>query len=107
MDGKSKMESWNLTGIAMKISIGFLTRVQGLLKGCKCTKGCKTNACGCKRQGQSCTEGCQCHKCVNLLYSDPQTLGLRGGEEREQNTTDYEEGDGAVEYASDVSCKHK
>ena len=28
-------------------------RVQGLLKGCKCTKGCRTNSCGCRRQGQT------------------------------------------------------
>ena len=34
-------------------------RVQLLLKGCKCTKGCSTNACGCRRRGKRCAEGCQ------------------------------------------------
>ena len=67
------------------------TRVQGLLKGCKCTKGCKTNACGCKRQGQSCTMGCQCNECVNLPQSVSQTQGIRGGKEGEHNTADYED----------------
>ena len=79
------------------------TRVQGLLKGCKCTKGCKTNACGCKRRGQSCTEGCQCQECGNLPYSLTHTSIHSDREEREQTTRDYEDGDSSVEYDSDAS----
>ena len=29
---------------------------------CKCQKGCKTNACGCKKVGLTCTDACICSK---------------------------------------------
>ena len=31
-----------------------------LVKGCKCSTGCKCRICGCRRKGGSCLEGCQC-----------------------------------------------
>ena len=80
------------------------TRVQGLLKGCKCTKGCKTNACGCKRRGQSCSEGCQCHECDNLPQSHTHTSVHT---DRGESTTDCKAGDSSVEYNSDASIDER
>ena len=46
-------------------------RVRGLLKGCKCKTGCRTNQCGCRPKGLQCSEGCECKDCINLgLSSD-------------------------------------
>ena len=82
-------------------------RVQGLLKGCKCTKGCKTNVCGCKQRGQICSEGCQCHGCVNLsheLVHSPEVICSGNDGRREEDQTegvsDDEEGNSAVENES-------
>ena len=41
-------------------------RVYSLLKGCKCSTGCATGRCGCKRKGANCSVGCQCLNCVNV-----------------------------------------
>ena len=71
-------------------------RVQGLLKGCKCTKGCKTNACGCKRRGNIiCSEGCQCNGCANLSHE-----GMHSGEGEHSETSAGREED-QTESASD------
>ena len=80
-------------------------RVQGLLKGCKCTKGCRTNSCGCRRQGHTCTEGCQCNNCINLpVINNSDTTegervrgsdsmnGARGSESGEWGTEEEETG---------------
>ena len=96
-------------------------RVQLLLKGCKCTKGCSTNACGCRRQGKRCSEGCQCNGCVNLSHINDGTIGKQcrdivitaggnlSGETEEgetENTPNRAVEDGftsEVEYDSDTS----
>ena len=41
-------------------------RVEALLKGCKCTTGCSTGRCSCKRKGSLCLEGCECVHCTNM-----------------------------------------
>ena len=41
-------------------------RVSLLLRGCKCTTGCSTGRCSCKRNKRHCYEGCQCKNCSNL-----------------------------------------
>ena len=48
-------------------------RVHSLLKGCKCSTGCSTGRCGCKRRGQTCSAGCQCLNCINrdMISSSP------------------------------------
>ena len=97
-DGKLEFD-WDSDANIQRVQ----TRVQGLLKGCKRTKWCKTNACGCKRRGQSCTEGCQCHECGNLPHSQSHTPVHTDREQREQNTTDNEDGDSSVEYDRDES----
>ena len=43
-----------------------LDRVNSLLKGCKCSTGCATGRCGCKRRGVTCLIGCQCLNCVSV-----------------------------------------
>ena len=47
-------------------------RVDVLLKGCKCTTGCSTGRCSCKRKSSTCMEGCQCINCNNLQVKTPQ-----------------------------------
>ena len=82
------------------------TRVQGLLKGCKCTKGCRTNACGCKRRGQTCKEGCQCIGCVNLSHSYCEMNSLlapSGSRERGQDLAENTDSEDKDEYDSDVT----
>ncbi len=44
-------------------------RVDSLLRGCKCSTGCLTKRCGCRRQGRDCSLGCQCISCTNTTYS--------------------------------------
>ena len=39
------------------------TRVIALLKGCRCTTGCATGRCGCKKKDSLCSEGCECVNC--------------------------------------------
>ena len=96
-------------------------RVHGLLKGYKCTKGCRTKACGCRRQGKTCSKGCQCNGCVNLSHINDGTIEEEQGRgmvtttggnlanEREEDGTEgthsREVEDGftsKVEYDSDI-----
>ena len=46
-------------------------RVSALLKGCKCTTGCKSRVCGCRKKQTLCSEGCQCTNCGNLKSQSP------------------------------------
>ena len=90
--------------------------------GCKCTKGCRTKACGCRRQGKTCSEGCQCNGCVNLSPINDGTIqeeqgrgmvtttggNLANGREEDgtEGTDSREVEDGLtseVEYDSDTS----
>ena len=48
-------------------------RVDAILKGCKCTTGCTTARCGCRKKGSLCSEGCDCVNCKNM----DQTLHTR------------------------------
>ena len=41
------------------------SKVDYILKGCKCKKGCNTNRCKCKKSAQFCGPGCQCLNCIN------------------------------------------
>ena len=51
-------------------------RVNLLLRGCKCTTGCSTGRCGCKRNKRHCSEGCQCKNCCNLPCSSQEPTQL-------------------------------
>ena len=42
-----------------------------LQKGYKCTTGCKSGACGCKRIKTQYSEGCQCTNCENIHSALP------------------------------------
>ena len=44
-------------------------RVNSLMKGCKCSTGCSSGRCGCKRRGVTCSVGCQCVNCTNTQAS--------------------------------------
>ena len=35
------------------------------VKGCACKRGCKTQACGCRKKGKKCGPSCTCHNCIN------------------------------------------
>ena len=50
-----------------------------LIKGCRCKGGCKTNRCGCKKQGSHCGPGCECHECTNLPLAE--TTSVQAAEE--------------------------
>lgn len=41
------------------------SRVDFILKGCRCKKGCNTNRCKCKKSSRLCGPGCQCLNCTN------------------------------------------
>ena len=41
-------------------------RVDAILKGCRCSTGCATARCGCRKKGTSCLEGCECVNCTNM-----------------------------------------
>ena len=45
-------------------------RVHALTKGCKCTTGCATNRCSCRRRGNKCSLGCECINCANIQQSN-------------------------------------
>lgn len=40
-------------------------RVDLLLRGCSCKKGCKTKRCSCRKAGRTCGPGCACCNCEN------------------------------------------
>ena len=40
-------------------------RVLSLTKGCKCSTGCTSGRCGCRKKGQMCSVGCMCKDCNN------------------------------------------
>jgi hypothetical protein len=74
MDLKPLTEyGWNLTNNELKVTwdtedniTKVRQRVSALLKGCKCTTGCKNKVCGCKKRETLCSEGCQCTNCENI-----------------------------------------
>ena len=98
-DGKLAID-WDSDTNIQKVQ----NRVQGLLKGCKCTKGCKTNACGCKRRGDICSEGCQCNGCANLSHEgmhsgegEHSESSARREEDQTESASDEENGGSSVE----------
>lgn len=44
-------------------------RVQHLLRGCSCKKGCTTRQCSCLKGGSKCGPGCTCRNCENVVYA--------------------------------------
>ena len=81
---------WNLTNNQLKViwdteenMTKVRQRVSALLKGCKCTTGCKSKVCGCKKREILCSEGCQCTNCENI--NSPSTHELNN---RQQDLTD-------------------
>ena len=48
-------------------------RVSVLLRGCKCSTGCKNRICGCKKKGTVRSEGCECTNCENANYENTTT----------------------------------
>ena len=53
--------TWDTEENMMKVR----ERVSILLKGCKCSTGCKNRVCGCRKKSIKCGEGCQCTNCEN------------------------------------------
>lgn len=51
-------------------------RVQLLLRGCKCTTGCTTARCSCKKNKRQCSEGCSCKHCCNIHTIPEQLLTI-------------------------------
>ena len=45
-------------------------RVYVLTKGCKCTTGCSTNRCSCRKNEKKCSVGCECTNCTNSSQGD-------------------------------------
>ena len=41
------------------------------LVNCKCTKGCNTNRCSCRKSSLKCTDLCKCQECQNREDEDP------------------------------------
>lgn len=41
-------------------------KVQLLMKGCGCKSGCRSNRCGCRKNGSACGPGCHCVNCMNI-----------------------------------------
>ena len=50
-------------------------RVQLLLRGCSCKKGCTTKRCSCLKAGKHCGPGCSCCNCENIVNTPPR-VGL-------------------------------
>ena len=69
-------------------------RLNVLLKGCKCSTGCKSWLCGCRKKRTKCSEETQCTNCEN---TDSQSCDREGlaeitlEEEAENNTAIYED----------------
>ena len=70
-------------------------RVSVLLKGCKCSTGCKNRVCGCRKKGTNCSEGCQCTNCQNTVSPscDREDLAEIILEEQVENNTAINEED--------------
>ena len=69
-------------------------RLNVLLKGCKCSTGCKSRLCGCRKKVTKCSEGCQCTNCENTDSPSCDREGLAEitlEEEAENNTAVYED----------------
>ena len=63
-------------------------RVQLLLRGCSCKKGCNTRRCSCRKSGRQCGPGCSCCNCENgptVIGTDGADLTLEEEEISEDN----------------------
>ncbi len=63
---------WSITDNELTIKLwDTATNVQvvrdQVLKGCKCSTGCLTGRCGCKKRGKHCLIGCECLNCGNNI----------------------------------------
>ena len=70
---------WSITDNELTIKWDTATNVQAvrdrvdsLLKGCKCSTGCLTGRCGCKKRGKHCSIGCECLNCGNNIAGSKQ-----------------------------------
>ncbi len=68
---------WGIIGNELTIKWDTATNVQAvrdrvdsLLKGCKCSTGCLTGRCGCKKKGKHCSIGCECLNCGNNVAAE-------------------------------------
>ena len=52
-------------------------RVDVLTKGCKCTTGCSSNRCGCRKKGNNYSLGCECINCNNTENPDSTSEEMR------------------------------
>ena len=59
-------ESYTIDWEAPEVQEKITTTIQLLTRGCHCKKGCKSNACGCRKKFEHCGPGCECHCCTNL-----------------------------------------
>ena len=41
-------------------------RVDAIFTGCRCSTGCATARCGCRKKCTLCLEGCECVNCINM-----------------------------------------
>ena len=64
--------SWKVAGDKLSVDwdapenvLNICKRVDLLLRGCSCKKGCKTKRCSCCKAGRTCGPGCACHNCDN------------------------------------------
>ena len=65
-------------------------RVHLLTRGCKCTSGCGTNHCGCRKRQHKCTTGCECTHCKNVLDSCDKVIKIVCTNEEECEEQDEE-----------------
>ena len=76
-DGSLQVE-WELQENVQKIQ----QRLDFVLAGCSCKKGCSTSRCRCVKNSKSCGPGCRCFSCKNV----PSTLvDYASGEDLEED----------------------
>ena len=91
-------------------------RVDVHLKGSKCTTGCSTGRCSCKRKSSMCMEGCQCINCNNLQVKTPQERDqdiadicieedMTSDTEQTENLMDWVFGEALLEDSLNFNCE--
>ena len=76
-----------------------------LLKGCGCTKGCKTLSCGCCKKQSLCGPGCLCQGCTNVHNGNGsiEETQINNEENNDDNSSeDSDEIDGALDSSDDI-----
>ena len=57
---------WNIDWEAVDVQQRITRTIDFLRKGCGCKTGCRTNRCGCRKNGRLCGAGCECRECTNM-----------------------------------------